>query len=132
MENKLITAVTILDLSATFDIVNHDILLKILHNKFGIDGNALKWYSNYLNLNPRKFKVNIYKAYSTEKIIQLNTPQESVQEAFLFIAYTSTFPGVSSLSDVHSLRKAFNPCHTRDEDNTIATINKTMLEVLYN
>ena len=86
MENKLVTAVTLLDLSAAFDTVDHDILLEVLHNKFGIDGNALKWYSNYLN--PRKFKVNINKAYSTEKTMQFSIPQGSVQGAFLFIAYT--------------------------------------------
>ena len=40
--NKLITTVTLLDLSATFDTVDNDILLEVLHNKFGIDGNALK------------------------------------------------------------------------------------------
>ena len=72
MENKLVTAVTLLDLSATFNTVDHDILLEVLHSRFGIDGKALKWYSNYLN--PRKFKVNINKAYSTEKIMQFNVP----------------------------------------------------------
>ena len=63
MENKLVTAVTLLDLSAAFGTVEHDILLEVLHNKFGIDGNALKCYSNYLK--PWKFKVNINKAYVT-------------------------------------------------------------------
>ena len=41
METKLVTAVTLFDLSAAFDPVDHDILLEVLHNKFGIDGNAL-------------------------------------------------------------------------------------------
>ena len=133
MENKLITAVTLLDLSATFDRVYHDILLEVLHNKFGIDGNALKWYSSYLK--PRRFKVNINKAYLTEKTMQFSITQGSVQGPFLFIAYTSTFPEViedltlSSIADDHSHRKAFSPHHTGDEDNTIATIEKTMLEV---
>ena len=84
VENKLVTVVTLLDLSANFDTVDHDILLEVLHNKFGIDGNALKWYSNYLK--PRKFKVNIKKAYSAEKTMQFSIPQRSVQGAFLFIA----------------------------------------------
>ena len=43
MENKLVFAVTLLDLSATFDTVDDNLLLEVLHNKFGIDGNALKW-----------------------------------------------------------------------------------------
>ena len=49
--------------------------------------------------------------------MQFNVPQGSVQVVFLFIAYTSTFPEVikdltlSSFSDDHSLRKAFNHCN---------------------
>ena len=113
MENKLVTSVTLLDLSATFDTVDHGILLEILHNKFGVDGNVLEWYSYYLK--PRKFKVSINKAYSTEKTMQFSVPQESVQWAFLFIAYTSTLPEVikfltlSSFANAHSLRKVFSP-----------------------
>ena len=68
MENKLVTVVTLLDLLAAFDTEDHDILLEVLYNKFGIDRNALKWYSNYIK--PRKFKVKINKAYSTEKTMQ--------------------------------------------------------------
>ena len=133
MENKSVTAVTLLDLLATFDTVDHDTLLEILHNKCEIDGNVLKWYSNYLK--PRKFKVNINKAYSTEKTMQLSIPQGSGQGAFLFIAYTSAFPEVikdltlSSFANDHSLRKAFSPHQTNDEHDTIATIEKTMLRV---
>ena len=115
---------------ATFNTVDHDILLEVLHNKFGIDGNPLKWYNNYLK--PRKF---INKAYSTEKTMQFSIPQGSVQEAFLFIANTSTFHEVitdltlNSFADDHSLRKAFSPHQTNDEDNSITTIERSMLEV---
>ena len=38
MENKLVTAVTLLYLSAAFNTVDHDLLLEVLHNKFGVDG----------------------------------------------------------------------------------------------
>ena len=75
-----------------FDTVDHDILLEVLHKKIGIDGNALNWYSNYLK--PRRFKVNINKAFSTEKTMQFSISQGLDQGAFLFIAYTSTFPEV--------------------------------------
>ena len=48
METKLVTAVKLLDLSAAFNTVDHDILLEVLHNNFGIERNVLKWYNNYV------------------------------------------------------------------------------------
>ena len=80
-------------------------------------------------------KLNIKKAYSTKKTMQFSIPQGSVQGAFLFIVYVSTFPKVikdltlSSFADDHKLRKAFSPHQTNDEHNTIATIEKTKLKV---
>ena len=119
MKNRLVNAVRILDLLAAFDTVNHDLLLEVLCIKFGIDGNALKWYNNYLKL--RKFKANINRAYSTEKTMQFSVPQGSVQGAFLFITYTSTFHEVisyltlNSFANDYSLRKAFSPHQTNNE-----------------
>ena len=133
MGNKLVTAVTILHLSATFDTVDLDLILEVLHNKFGIDGHAHKWFNNYIK--PRKFNVNINEVYSPEKTMQFSVPKASVQGAFLFIVYTSTLhEGISDLTlnsfaDDHSLRKAFSPHQTNDEDNTITVIEKSMLEV---
>ena len=43
-----ITMMVILDLSVTFDMVDHGILLKILENQFGVTGTALRWFNNYL------------------------------------------------------------------------------------
>ena len=48
MENQCITSLTAIDLSAAFDTVNHNILLAILNNKFGISDKALKWFDSYL------------------------------------------------------------------------------------
>ena len=38
----------LLDLSAAFDTVDHDILLWRLQNSFGIDGMALQWINSFL------------------------------------------------------------------------------------
>ena len=54
MENKNITAVIILDPSAAFNTVDHNLLLKVLDKKFGIKHIALYWYEQYLK--PRRFR----------------------------------------------------------------------------
>ena len=57
MEHKNITILVIMDLSAAFDTVDHNVLLEVLHKCFGIEGMALEWFCNYLS--SRFFKVNI-------------------------------------------------------------------------
>ena len=45
---KYVTLLVLLDLSATFDTVSHDVLLDRLHNDVGLRGNALKEVSQSL------------------------------------------------------------------------------------
>ena len=48
MERKEVTAVIVLDMSAAFDTIDHDLLLDILHKRFGMADTALQWYQSYL------------------------------------------------------------------------------------
>ena len=65
MEDKNITALVAMDLSASFDTVDHDILLKVLEMEFGITDTALNWCASYLC--NRVFKVSIGKELSNIK-----------------------------------------------------------------
>ena len=38
----------LIDLSAAFDTIHHDILLRRLRDRYGINGDALKWLKSYL------------------------------------------------------------------------------------
>ena len=55
-ENKA-AFLTMLDLSAAFDIIDHDILIHWLEHGFGIEGTALKWFSSYIS--GRKFRASV-------------------------------------------------------------------------
>ena len=48
MEKNTNTTMVALDLCATFDTVNHQILLEVPNKYFGIQGIALKWIKSYL------------------------------------------------------------------------------------
>ena len=47
-DSQNIISTVILDLSAVFDTIDHDILITILSKHFGIKGTALNWFKNYL------------------------------------------------------------------------------------
>ena len=63
MENQNITAVLALNHSAAFDTMDHDILLQVFKNQYGIDGKVLDWYDSYLH--PRSCTVDVNGSKST-------------------------------------------------------------------
>ena len=56
MDNSENTAMVALDLSAAFDTVNHEILIKVLENYFSIWDKVLNWIMSYL----QKWQFNDY------------------------------------------------------------------------
>ena len=49
MNSQHVTLLALLDLSAAFDTLFHDVLLDRLHNDVGLRGNALNWSYSYLS-----------------------------------------------------------------------------------
>ena len=137
MEKQLVTVVVILDLSAAFDTVDHDLLLEVLEKQYGIVGTARQWYASFLK--PRTFKVSIRGTTSQPRQLDYSVPQGSVQGAFLFIAYASTLDLVVQSSglelngfvDDHSICTTFKPSKLdhKEELDTITTIESTMLDI---
>ena len=137
IEKQLVTFVVILDLSAAFDTVDHDLLLEVLEKRFGIAGATRKWYTIYLK--PRSFKVSIRDSTSQPRQLDYSVPQGSIQGAFLFIAYASTLDLVmqpsglelNGFADDHSIRTTFKPSKLdhKEECDTIANTEETMLKV---
>ena len=57
-DNNQVSLVSLLDLSAAFDTINHDILLSRLNHTFGISGTALSWFQSYLTDRNQVVSVN--------------------------------------------------------------------------
>ena len=65
-----------LDLSAAFDAIDHDILLSRLCNVYGITGNALDWSRSYLT--GRIQRVVIEDSVSVDQELDFGVPPGSV------------------------------------------------------
>ena len=77
----------LLDLSAAFDTVSHQRLLRRLNVRFGLTGEALDWLSSYLN--NRTQSVCVDGNMSSQKPLQCGVPQGSVLGPELFSDYSA-------------------------------------------
>ena len=83
-DNKCILLI-MLDLSAAFDTVDHEILLRRLSCMLGISGSALQWFRSYLT--DRKQKVVVNDVFSKSTSLTCGVPQGSVLGPILFTIY---------------------------------------------
>ena len=86
LDNRQAVLVALLDLSAAFDTVDHNILIRRLQNTFGINGSALAWFDSYLR--GRSFKVVIQDALSDAFHLACSVPQGSILGPRLYTQYT--------------------------------------------
>ena len=128
MEKQWVTSCSVIDLSATFDLVDHSIILDVLSKQYGVSDSALKWFDSYLR--PQGFKVNVDGHYSSYKEIFSSAPQGSCSGPQLYSVYASTMRYVlnnhwpfdlvppqgregsielNGFTDDHLLNKGFNP-----------------------
>ena len=81
-----ITILTLLDLSAAFDTIDHLILLKRLSLTSGISGIVLSWFDSHLT--GRSQSVFIQGSYSNKFQLKFGVPQGSVLGPVLYTLYT--------------------------------------------
>ena len=81
-----LAALVLLDLSAAFDTVDHDILLQRLRVTFGISDVAHRWIRSYLSGRTQRVRRGHKK--STVTRLMCGVPQGSVLGPILFVLYT--------------------------------------------
>jgi hypothetical protein len=86
MDKKTNAVLLLLDLSAAFDTINHDLLISKLIKMYGISDVALSWLKSYLS--DRTFKVVVNGVSSNYCELSIGVPQGSILGPLLFIMYT--------------------------------------------
>ena len=90
-ENDEVTAVVMLDLSAAFDVVDHEILIQKL-KLYGFEDCAISWLRSYLS--GRSQRVYVEGALSESLKLEAGVPQGSILGPLLYILYTNDLPQV--------------------------------------
>jgi hypothetical protein len=143
------SALVLLDLSAAFDTIDHQILLERLSHCFGLSSTAVNWFSSYLSNRTQSVHVGAY----TSAVVHLlfGVAQGSVLGGPPFIMYVKPFSEatktegvqVSQFSDDKQARSRFalkedfssqSQCRTRlgcwfEKTDAWLTINRVQLNI---
>ena len=100
-DERQVSLMALLDLSAAFDTLDHDILLKRLDLTFGVRGVVLAWFASYLK--NRIQSVTIDGHLSTPQSLQYGVPQGSVLGPVLFTLYSQPLSDIltTHICDFH-------------------------------
>ena len=81
-----ITLMVLLDLSAAFDVIDHELLFLRLQREAGVRGSVLSWFTSYLSDRTQRVIVNNTSSQPTA--LTCGVPQGSVLGPILFALYS--------------------------------------------
>ena len=96
-DNRKVSVMGLLDLSAAFDTLDHSILLQRLESTFGIKGKVLAWFTSYVSDRTQCVLIDGIK--SVPAPLSFGVPQGSVLGPVLFTLYSQPLSDVMSLHD---------------------------------
>ena len=125
MDSAKAAALTLLDLSASFDTIDHTILFNCLRDWFGVNGTVLMWIKSYLT--NRRLKGKSGNSFSDAFSLPYGAPQGSVLRPLLFTLYTTPLSHIiSSFNVTHHLyaddTQIYLALDSRNFDSSIAEL----------
>ena len=117
-----------IDLSKTFDLVDHKILLKIFE-RYGIVGKNLQWFKNYLN--NRKQYIQINNEENTNLLsVKCSVPQGSIPGPLLFLIYINDLQFVSDVLNSIKFADDTNLFYSHKDINALSlNVNNQLHEI---
>ena len=109
MDTVKVTALTLFDLSAAFNTIDHTILLRRLDDWFVVTGKALDWFQSYLTGGCQRIKLG--DCLSSKADLKFGVPQRSVIGPLLFTLHTTP---LSSMIFEHAI-----PHHLYADDSQL-------------
>ena len=122
LESGEMAGVCLLDMSAAFDIVNHDILLQKM-TLYGFEENIISWLRSYLT--NRKQCVSINGSLSKLLPLSSGVPQGSILGPLLYSIFTNDLPEV-----IEKDRNQSICCYADDTTHTSTNRDHTALSKL--
>ncbi|MCP3849467.1 MAG: reverse transcriptase family protein, partial [Gammaproteobacteria bacterium] len=132
LDDGNVSVLTLLDLSAAFDTIDHALLLNRLHSLYGISGAALAWFKSYLF--ERFQSVTLSNDMSQQSPLSFGVPQGSVLGPVLFVLYTKPLTFLTASHSVSSQSFADdtqlqNSCPPSELHDNIQTVQSCILDV---
>jgi hypothetical protein len=135
LDEGRVVLLVLLDMSAAFDTIDHDILINRFKNEYGVGGCVSSWFNSYLK--GRSSKVCISESYSSSHKLNYGVPQGSVAGPPIFTAYSkpaAEIPkrfGVSYhiYADDTQLYVSYNPRILGDREAALARLTKCIAAI---
>ena len=134
MNCKHVTLLVLVDLSAAFATVDHNILLVRLKSSIGINGTALNWFTSYLNNRSQRASLN---AFTSDSFKLNGVPQGSCLGPLLFTIYSrklfevikNHLPEAHAYADDTQLYLSFCPDTATNQTDAVIAMERCMLDI---
>jgi hypothetical protein len=135
IDAKRVVLLALLDLSAAFDTIEHNILINRLEKRFSVSNTALQWFNSYLR--GWTSQVDVAGKLSDPITTEFGVPQGSVMGPLLFTAYIRPISdiaichgiGYHIYADDTQLYISFDPRIPGDMERALSALSRCIHEI---